>query len=118
MTAYSTLHTRLRTQRGPASLQTCVDCRDRGQPGPARDWARIHERDGEDIWDYVAMCRSHHIAYDGAGHHVPHSAVTKATLSKKNRGYKHTPEAIEKIRQASLDRGCVPPYIRPKGDGR
>jgi hypothetical protein len=82
-----------------------------GTTKQARDWARIHTEDGEDVWsDYVPLCRPCHIAYDGSGHRVPHSEATKMTLSRKNSGYKHTPEAIEKIRQASIDRGSVPPW--------
>ena len=100
MTSYQTLHTRLRTQRGNANQHQCVRC-----PAQARDWARIHTEDGEDIWaDYVPMCRRCHINYDQSGHRVPHSAETKALLSQKNRGYRHTPEAIEKIRAASTGR--------------
>jgi hypothetical protein len=103
MTAYSTMHTRLRVRRGLASAHQCVTCADRGLPGPALDWARIHERDGESVWDYVPLCRRCHIAYDGSGHRQPHSEAAKATLSLKNRQYRHTPEAVEKIRRASRE---------------
>ena len=107
MTAYSTRHWRVREVRGPARNQTCVDHRDRGEPRPALDWALIHDHDGEDPFDYVAMCRSCHICYDGSGHRTPHSDATKATLSRKNRQYRHTPEAIEKIRQAGREHMTV-----------
>src|SRR5215831_19553254 len=106
MTAYSTLHTRLRTQRGLAAEHQCVRC-----PAQVRDWARVHTENGEDIWtDYVPLCRSCHIAYDGSGHRMPHSRATKDLLSRKNRGYRHTPEAVAKIRASSIARGSLPPW--------
>jgi hypothetical protein len=37
------------------------------------------------------------------GRRTPPSAETRALLSRKNRGYKHTPEAVEKIRAAALN---------------
>jgi hypothetical protein len=105
MTAYSTRHWRLRTQRGLASDHPCVKGAELGVGEQAQDWAQIHGEDGEDPWaDYVPMCRRHHMEYDGSGHRQPHSEVTKALLSQKNRGYRHTPEAIEKIRASSTGR--------------
>jgi hypothetical protein len=104
MTAYSTRHTHVRNVRGPASAQTCVTCRDRGEPRPARDWACIHGHDGEDPFDYVALCKRCHISYDKSGHYVPHSEATKQLLREKNTGYQHTPEAVEKIRAESTGR--------------
>lgn len=82
---------------------------ERGEDKQARDWARLHDRDGEDIHaDYIPLCRPCHIAYDGSGHRVPHSEETKALLSARNTGYRHTPEAVEKIRAASLSREVTP----------
>jgi hypothetical protein len=104
MYSYSTLHIKLREQRGPASNHTCTDC-----GGQARDWSQVHGTSGQDLEaDYVPRCRKCHIAYDGSGHRTPHTEATKQLLSQKNRGYQHTPEAIEKIRAASLRNGISP----------
>jgi hypothetical protein len=104
MTAYPTRHWRVRERRGPAKLLKCAHCADNGTDKQAFDWACLHGRDGEDPADYIPLCRKCHIAYDGSGHHQPHSEETKALLGEKNRGYVHTPEAVEKIRATSTGR--------------
>lgn len=101
MTAYATRHWRVRERRGPAKLLKCVRCAENGTDKQASDWACLHGRDGEDPQDYIPLCRKCHIAYDGSGHRTPHSEETKALLGEKNRGYVHTPEAVEKIRAAA-----------------
>jgi hypothetical protein len=101
VTAYSTRHWRVRERRGPAKLLKCVHCAASGTDKQARDWACLHDRDGEDPQDYIPLCRKCHNAYDPTmGHHTPHTEETKALLGEKNRTYKHTPEAVEKIRAA------------------
>ncbi len=107
-TPYTTLHWRLRAYRGPAKLLKCVRCAENGIDKQASDWAQLHDRDGEDIMDYVPMCRKCHIDYDQSGHRTPHTDETKALLSQKNRGYEHTPEAREKIRATSTGRKHTP----------
>lgn len=62
MMAYSAQHKRVVRARGPARERQCIGC-----PAQARDWARIHGRDGEDPGDYAPMCRSCHNRYDGVG---------------------------------------------------
>lgn len=99
MTAYSTRHWRVRKVRGPAKEQDCSHC-----PRQALDWALLHGEDGEDPQSYIPLCRRCHLAYDGSGHRKPHTEATKALLSQKNTGYRHTPEAIAKIRAASAGR--------------
>jgi hypothetical protein len=111
MTAYSTRHWRVRERRGPANLRKCVHCTASGSDKQARDWACLHDRDGEDVMDYIPLCRKCHIAYDGSGHRTPHSEETKALLGEKNRSYKHTAEAVEKIRATSTGRKHTPESI-------
>jgi hypothetical protein len=103
-TPYSTLHWRLRAYRGPAKWLKCAHCSERGEDKRASDWARLHELDGESIHDYIPLCRKCHIAYDKSGHRRPHSEETKFLLSVKNSRYRHTPEAVEKIRATSTGR--------------
>lgn len=98
---YHTQHTRNEAARGKASLFKCVDCAERGIDTQARDWSYRHGTDPDDVMNYDPRCRRCHNAYDGSGHHTPHTEETKALLSQKNRGYKHTPEAVEKIRAAA-----------------
>jgi NUMOD3 motif len=103
--AYRARHDRVKSARGPASAQPCAHCASRGTAKAAHDWATIHGTDGADPWnDYIPLCKKCHIGYDGYGHHTPHSEETKALLSEKNRGYVHTPEAVEKIRATSTGR--------------
>lgn len=89
--------------RGKAKTHPCAHCTCRGAAKPAHDWATIHGRDGLAAEDYLPLCKMCHHNYDDYGHHTPHTEETKALLSQKNRGYRHTPEAVEKIRAAALD---------------
>lgn len=102
--AYSRRHARRVRLYGRAPTHPCAHCAARGIDKPAHDWATIHGTDGENPHtDYIALCKKCHHAYDDYGHHVPHSEATKALLSRKNRGYVHAPEAVEKIRAAALN---------------
>lgn len=102
--AYQARHGRVKRARGLASAQPCAHCAAQGTAKAAHDWATVHGTDGADPWnDYIPLCKKCHIAYDGYGHHTPHTEETKALLGEKNRGYVHTPEAVEKIRAAALD---------------
>lgn len=94
---YNTLHTRMRLQRGKASLQQCVRCHE-----PAAHWAQLHETDGWDIWnDYVPMCVKCHGAYDRGG--VPKSAEHREQLAEYARNHR-TPEHLRKISEALTGR--------------
>lgn len=100
--AYSRRHARRVKLYGRAPAHPCAHCAEQGIDKPARDWATIHGTDGENPHtDYIALCKKCHHAYDDYGHHTPHTTETKALLSQKNRGYVHTPEAVEKIRAAA-----------------
>jgi hypothetical protein len=105
---YHTQHTRNVAQRGDAKLYRCVHCAGRGADKQARDWAWVHGTDPDDVMNYVPLCRKCHNVYDGSGHHVPHTEETRALLGQKNRGYKHTPVAVEKIRATSAGRKHTP----------
>jgi hypothetical protein len=85
--AYSRMHKRVRTARGSAKLQKCVLCAERGIDKQARDWARLHDRDGKDIMDYVPLCRRCHIYYDQApGGPVPPRREKKAQAADLDAG--------------------------------
>jgi hypothetical protein len=106
VTAYSTRHWRVRKHRRPANLRKCVYCAANGVDKQARDWAHLHDTNPEDVMNYIPLCRSCHIRYDRPARPKPYTAKTKALLNRKRRGgglkgYKHTPEAIEKIREAA-----------------
>jgi hypothetical protein len=104
LNAYRRRHNRRIKLYGRAPTHPCAHCAERGIDKPAHDWATIHGTDGENPHtDYIALCKKCHHDYDDYGHHTPHTEETKALLSRKNRGYKHTPEAVEKIRAAALD---------------
>jgi hypothetical protein len=108
---YQTQHTRNQAQRGKASLYKCIDCAARGIDKQASDWSWRQGTNPDDVMNYDPRCRKCHNAYDGSGHHVPHTDETKALLSQKNTGYVHTPEAVEKIRAAATGRKHTPESI-------
>jgi hypothetical protein len=56
---YLLIHGKIRSDRGLASSYKCECGR------PAYDWAHIHNTNPDDISNYVAMCRSCHVKYDG-----------------------------------------------------
>lgn len=112
LNAYNRRHDRRVRLYGRAPTHPCAHCAEHGIDKPAHDWATIHGTDGENLHtDYIALCKKCHHAYDDYGHHTPHSEATKALLSRKNRGYKHKPEAVEKIRAASAGRKHTPESI-------
>jgi hypothetical protein len=62
---YLKKHKRVYRERGKAASFSCVKHAELGQEVQARDWAQIHETDGEDPWaDYIPLCRSCHLKYD------------------------------------------------------
>lgn len=67
---YWTLHWRIRVARGPASEYDCEHC-----PEQAHDWAWLHDRDGQDVNDFIPLCRKCHVAYD----------QSQSTLSERGR---------------------------------
>lgn len=77
MTSYSTLHNRLRRQRGPAKNQVCVTCGNQAQ-----EWAQIQGTDGESLDDYQAMCCSCHQKYDNHWNEETKAKVAKAVSDR------------------------------------
>lgn len=82
--AYRTVHTRLQSQRGPASARACVDC-----GLTADEWSYDHKADVEffddngspystDLTHYEPRCRSCHKRFDGI---VPPRAGVGASRS-------------------------------------
>src|ERR1700761_2612724 len=85
---YKGRHDRVVRARGRAGDYLCVD---RG--AAARDWSHTHGTDGLDVYeDYEPRCRSCHMKYD-----EPHKGNRFAAGHQNTLGYKHTPEAREKI---------------------
>jgi hypothetical protein len=92
-TVYATRHWRVADRRGPAKLLKCAHCAGRGTDKQARDWARLHDRDGVDPQDYIPLCRKCHNAYDPTmGHHAPHTEEARAKISASKRRYYGTDE--------------------------
>jgi hypothetical protein len=99
---YVRIHKRIYKARGKASGQQCVRC-----PKQAHDWARIHGQDGQDPWaDYVPMCRSCHIRYDGINEAV-------RTANQNRRGVPLTPEHRAAIARSRAGH-AVSPATRAK----
>jgi hypothetical protein len=70
--------------RGRASLHKCEHC-----GGQATDWAHIHGRSGEDIYDLMPLCHPCHMAYDMKG-------------NKNASGNKGKPKSAEHKRKIAL----------------
>jgi hypothetical protein len=94
---YGTMHLRLRSARGPANRQKCVHCAERGVDKRAYDWAKLRERDGKDVMDYVPLCRKCHVAFDnpdGAGDKAIGQRRAEQQRAKTHcpHGHEYTPE--------------------------
>lgn len=70
--AYNRRHYRVVRARGKAAEYDC-DC---GQP--AKEWAQLHETDGESPEDYQAMCRPCHQKYDDRWNEEERAKVSKS----------------------------------------
>ena len=101
--SYTAKHARVRRRRGLASTHECVRCLEDGKHRQANDWAMVHGETGDDVWaDYVPMCHSCHMIYDGvkppslspeararqiaAITGKPKSAEARAKMSKSHKG--------------------------------
>jgi hypothetical protein len=62
--AYGTAHYRNRKVRGNPKRLRCVHCAERGTDKRAHDWAKLRDRDGRDVMDYIPLCRRCHSYYD------------------------------------------------------
>ena len=99
---YALNHHLVSKARGPAKGYACEHC---GRP--AEDWATVAGLDSEqnalDPWTgFIALCKKCHRAYD------KRPGPTHWT------GRHHSPESIEKIRQAKLGRSNHTPESRQK----
>jgi hypothetical protein len=59
--SYQAKHVRVRAVRGKASEYTCEMC---GPPTRAAHWATLHGTEGNDPYDYAALCVKCHLTYD------------------------------------------------------
>jgi hypothetical protein len=87
VTSYSARHARIYKARGKASDYTCHTC-----PNRAREWAQLHDRDGEDPDDYVPLCKPCHIEYDDGAYWTDRTmtAAQRKVLSIAHTGLKQT----------------------------
>lgn len=106
-------HRRVSVRRGKASTHPCARCSEYGVGRQAREWAQIHETDGNDPWaDFVPLCRRCHFRYDGlrlggvtAG---SGSAANASNLSprpgEQHPRHKLSDDAVRDIRQRLANR--------------
>ena len=92
---YFGCHRRVRTARGRAADQACVQC-----AGPARHWAHIHDTDPADPQNYQPMCQKCHWAYDDVavkgvatrGPEGSRAIALKAWETKRRKGIGSAPD--------------------------
>lgn len=93
---YMRRHGMVADARGKAKQHKCEHC-----SGQAFDWATIYGTDGSRPEDYMPLCRSCHIAYDGTSHTgLKRSEETKRKLSESHTG-KKIPKAQREAMAAS-----------------
>lgn len=98
--SYVAKHARVRRRRGKASEHECVRCLEDGKHTQAKDWALVHGETGDDPWaDYVALCHSCHMIYDGVKPPAL-SAETYARIHASHRGAKRSAETRAKMSRA------------------
>lgn len=101
---YGARHKRQHRRCGSASARHCEWCL---CPNQAAHWALIHDRDGDEPADYMALCGRCHMAYDevgiknGIGTRRPYSYAkseeTRAKIRAAKLGTRHTEEQKAKI---------------------
>lgn len=101
--SYSGAHNRVRSRRGNAADYSCTEC-----GGAARDWALIHEKDGQDPDDYQPMCHRCHFVYDGVAERKrgtvnPHKGEPLPANQGHSWNGKLTEADIPVIRQLLID---------------
>src|ERR1035441_4528421 len=67
--SYDYKHDLLDLARGKARDQKCEACAEKGVDRQALEWSQLHDKSGDDPWDYRALCKPCHQAYDG--HYPP-----------------------------------------------
>lgn len=90
------VHQRLKRAFGPAKDYLCNDC-----DGPAKEWSRIHGRDGLDLDDYEPRCGKCHAKYD---YEIVHSPEVAAKRKRARDGYRHSEETKKKISESHSQR--------------
>jgi predicted Holliday junction resolvase-like endonuclease len=83
---YRAKHGRVRRAYGKASEYECENCEKQ-----ASDWAMLHDTNGEDIDDFIPLCRSCHCLYDDIGRHwrvksPPHCSTCTCSINGGTNG--------------------------------
>lgn len=64
--SYDYRHDLAEAARGKAKTHECEVCAAKGVDRQAREWSQLHDRSGDDPWDYRPLCKRCHTAYDGS----------------------------------------------------
>lgn len=63
--SYDYRHDLVENARGKAKTYKCVVCAVNGADRQAREWSQLHDRSGDDPFDYWPLCKRCHVEYDG-----------------------------------------------------
>lgn len=88
---YGLIHSRNRKMRGDPKQQRCAHCAERGIDKQAYDWAKLRDRDGKDVMDYIPLCRRCHNYYDRGL--VPPDLVDGKSAPRPSRRARRHPDA-------------------------
>ena len=95
--SYDYKHDLLIAARGNARDQKCAGCAENGVDRQALEWSQLHDRTGDDPWDYRPLCKRCHLAYDG--HYPPRRTGGNPDLGKtraaQQRAKTHCPQGHE-----------------------
>lgn len=89
---YGIMHQRNVRARGRAKFQKCAHCAERGIDKQAYDWARLRDRDGKDVQDYIPLCRRCHVYYD-RDLVPPETGSPRDRRDSAPRNRRHSPDA-------------------------
>jgi len=99
---YHALHKRLRSTRGPASIRSC-SLVDHTCLGPIH-WSNYSGL-YLDIWDFWALCTSHHRRFDGADASHMHNDAVRGKISASLTGVSQGPCTDE--RRTAISAGAA-----------